>query len=103
MSRKETTQSRATKAALQRGEDVQCGPPGPAQGHRTVVDFSPRREKGRKQARACLSAVLVSRFGLVRGGWRMHASSWLLRLVSTCCSYSVPRAESEQQQVERVT
>jgi hypothetical protein len=33
----------------------------------------------------------------------MHASSWLLRLVSTCCSYSVPRAESEQQQVERVT
>jgi hypothetical protein len=83
MSRKETTQSRATKAALQRGEDVQCGPPGPAQGHRTVVDFSPRREKGRKQARACLSAVLVSRFGLVRGGWRMEDACELVAFAAS--------------------
>jgi hypothetical protein len=79
---------------------VQCGPPGPAQGRRTVVD-SRLGARGKEEARPHEHAKrrLVSRFGLVRGGWRMHASSWLLRLVFYCWSCSVPRAECEQQQV----
>ena len=56
-------------------QECVCSGAGPPGGSRLASAREGRKRHEHAKRR------LVSRFGLVRGGWRMHASSWLLRLV----------------------